>query len=454
MGIQTVFDASLDYFLAPIGRFLDDPEVTEIMVNGFNRVYIEKRGLIEETAASFESEDALRSAINNLAQSVGRAISDDRPVLDARLPDGSRVHAIIPPSARLGTYLTIRKFSRTPLTMADLIGFGSLTEVAREFIELCVLLRKNVIIAGGSGTGKTSMLGALSSAIPETERIIVIEDTSELRLHQRHCLYLETKPAQKKGQSDLTVRELFRSSLRMRPDRIVVGEVRGGEALDLIQSMISGHEGSLSTVHASSAFDALIRLETLSLMSEVEIPVYVARSQVASAIDIVVQLTRSSGTGRRRVSKISEVHRLSPDGQYQTSELFELRRAESATLNGIAHQGNGHQNQISGHDSDGGEQNGSRLPVFELNPKEDQAGKNGQGRGRRNGSGNVLRGVRGHASVGGLSGYAAGVEQESKLELVPTGVLPTFASEPYLQGLANRLNDSRALWKSPGQGGV
>ena len=325
MSRQAVFEASLRYFLQPIGEFLDDPSITEIMVNGYRQVFVEKKGQIQNTASTFHSEDALRSAVNNLAQSVGREINEDHPVLDARLPDGSRVHAIIPPSSRVGTCLTIRKFSSEPLTLDDLMGFGSLTESAREFLEICVRLRKNVIISGGSGTGKTSMLGALSRAIPETERIIVIEDTSELRLHQEHCLYLEAQPATKSTQSEMDIRELFRASLRMRPDRIVVGEVRAGEALDLIQSMISGHEGSLSTVHASSAVDAMVRLETLSLMSDVEIPVYVARAQVASAIDVIIQLTRSNEDGRRRIHAITEAMRLTADQQYQFNELYTLK---------------------------------------------------------------------------------------------------------------------------------
>ena len=194
MSRQAVFEASLRYFLSPIGMFLDDPTITEVMVNGPNQIFIEKMGIIEKTEAFFDDEDSLRSAVNNLAQSVGREINERRPVLDARLPDGSRVHAIIPPGSRVGTCITIRKFSRDPLTLEDLMKFGSLTESTREFLEICVRLRKNVIIAGGSGTGKTSMLGALSRAIPETERIIVIEDTSELRLHQEHCLYLEAQP--------------------------------------------------------------------------------------------------------------------------------------------------------------------------------------------------------------------------------------------------------------------
>ena len=381
MSRQAVFEASLRYFLSPIGIFLDDPTITEVMINGHEDVYIERKGIIEGTSASFESEDALRSAVNNLAQSVGREITERKPVLDARLPDGSRVHAIIPPGARGGTCLTIRKFSRDPLTLENLIEFGSLTDETVEFLELCVFLKKNVIIAGGTGTGKTSMLGALSRAIPESERIIVIEDTSELRLHQQHCLYLEAQPAKRKGQLALTVRELFRNSLRMRPDRIIVGEVRGGEALDLIQSMISGHEGSLSTVHASSAIDALIRLETLSLMSEVEIPVYVARAQVASAIDVVVQLTRSNETGRRRVKSISEVGRLDKENQYQFQ------------------------------------------PLYALTPSKVQNGKR-------------------HDDISKIAGVA-------ELDLLPTGNLPTFASEPYENGMQERINYSRKMWKTP-----
>lgn len=376
MSRAAVYEATLRFFLSPVNQYLDDPEITEIMINGHDQIYIERKGQIEETAAEFASEGALRSAINNLAQSVGRIISKDRPILDARLPDGSRVHAIIPPSSRVGTCLTIRKFSKTPLTMEDLIRFGSLTPSAHEFLSICVQLKKNIIISGGSGTGKTSMLGALSRAIPDSERIIVIEDTSELRLYQRHSIFLETQPATRKNQMDVTVRELFRASLRMRPDRIVVGEVRGGEALDLIQSMISGHEGSLSTVHASSAFDALVRLETLSLMSEIEIPIYVARSQVASAIDIVVQLTRSSENGRRRVSRISQVHRLDADNQYVTSDLYALQAAAET----------------------------------------------------------------GKSSEDALPG--------SHLQLVPTGTLPTFASEPFLQGMSETVRDSSELWEN------
>jgi len=313
------------YFLEPIGSLLDDESVTEIMVNGFDDIFIERHGRLEHTSARFSSEDALLSAIHNVAQWVGREINEEHPVLDARLPDGSRVHAVIPPSARTGIYLTIRKFSRETLTMEDLISLGSLSEATKEFLELCVLLRKNILISGGTGTGKTVLLGAISRAIPEEERIVVIEDTSELRLIQSHCLYLEARHADRRGRGALNVRELFVNSLRMRPDRIIVGEVRGGEALDLIQSMLSGHAGSLSTIHANSARDALIRLETLSLMSDVEIPVYVARTQVASAIDLVVQIARFTEDGSRKVTRITEARGLDDNNQYDTCDLYVSR---------------------------------------------------------------------------------------------------------------------------------
>jgi pilus assembly protein CpaF len=325
MSRQAIFEASARYFLQPIGQLLDDESVTEIMVNGFDEVYVERRGKLERTAARFDSEDALLSAIHNVAQWVGREISEEHPVLDARLPNGSRVHAVIPPSARTGIYLTIRKFSRETMTMEDLIALGSLSEAAREFLEICVLLRKNMLISGGTGTGKTVLLGAVSRAIPEQERIVVIEDTSELRLIQEHCLYLEARHSGRGGHGGLNIRELFVNSLRMRPDRIIVGEVRGGEALDLIQSMISGHAGALSTIHANTALDALIRLETLSLMSDVEIPVYVARTQVASAIDLVVQIARFTEDGSRKVTRITETRGLGEDNRYQTCDLFVSR---------------------------------------------------------------------------------------------------------------------------------
>jgi pilus assembly protein CpaF len=322
MSRQAIFEASVHYFLEPIVPLLNDESVTEIMANGYDDIYVERHGKLIHTHLRFPSEDALLSAIHNVAQWVGREISEEHPVLDARLPDGSRVHAVIPPSARTGIYLTIRKFSREALTMEDLIRFGSLSEAAKEFLDLCVRLKKNMLIAGGTGTGKTVLLGAISRAIPEEERIVVIEDTSELRLLQKHCLYLEAQHSGKAGTGGLNVRQLFVNSLRMRPDRIIVGEVRGGEALDLVQSMISGHAGSLSTIHANTALDALIRLETLSLMSDVEIPVYVARAQVASAIDLVVQIARFTEDGSRKITRITEAVALDENNRYVTKDLF------------------------------------------------------------------------------------------------------------------------------------
>lgn len=322
MSRESIFAASVDYFLRPIGPLLRDDSVTEIMVNRFDQIYIERGGRLSKTDASFVSEDALLSAVHNVAQWVGRRIDADQPILDARLPNGSRVHAVLPPGSRGGVCLTIRKFKSGGMTLDDLLAYGSLSPAAREFLELCVLLRKNVIVAGGTGTGKTSLLNALSAAIPEAERIVVIEDTSELKLNQEHCVYLEVQRPDAQGRGGLTIRQLFAASLRMRPDRILVGEVRGGEALDMIQSMLSGHAGSLSTVHASSPRDAMLRLETLSLMSDVELPVYVARAQVASAMHLVVQLSRFVEDGSRRVTRITEVRGLDAQNQYAFRDLF------------------------------------------------------------------------------------------------------------------------------------
>ncbi|MFM2096277.1 MAG: hypothetical protein RIS70_3401, partial [Planctomycetota bacterium] len=325
MSRSEIFEASTDYFLKPIADFLIDDSVTEIMVNRYNDIYVERAGKVYETDASFASEDALQSAVNNIAQWVGRRVTSEQPILDARLPNGSRVHAIIPPGCRAGTCLNIRKFKRGGMTMNDLVAYGSITEQAREFLDICVRLHKNTVVSGGTGTGKTSLLNAVSESIPEEERVIVIEDTSELKLMQKHCIYLEVQKPDQFERGGVTIRQLFVASLRMRPDRILVGEVRGGEALDMIQSMLSGHAGSLTTVHANTPRDALVRLETLSLMSDVELPVYVARAQVASAIQLVVQLTRFSVDGSRRITRITEVNGLGPDQQFATRDLFSLQ---------------------------------------------------------------------------------------------------------------------------------
>jgi len=325
MSREEVFQSTLGYFLEPIQSFLQDDSVTEIMVNGFEQIYVERNGMLFETEAQFTSDDALISAIHNVAQYVGREIDRDRPVLDARLPDGSRVHAVIPPSARTGTYLTIRKFKRDILGLQDFVRLGSLNQQVQEFLELSVQLHKNLVVSGGTGTGKTTMLNAVSTAVPEAERIVVIEDSSELQLAQKHALYLEAQQADSYGHGQVTIRDLFRASLRMRPDRIIVGEVRGGEALDMVQSMISGHTGSLTTVHATSPRDALVRLETLSLMSDVNLPVYVARAQVASAINLVVQLMRFAEDGSRKVTRITECFGLDENNQFCFQDLFVSR---------------------------------------------------------------------------------------------------------------------------------
>lgn len=335
MSRESVFESTLEYFLAPVREFLEDKSVTEIMVNGYREVYVERGGRLYETDARFDSEDALISAITNIAQYVGREIDKDRPILDARLPGGSRVHAVIPPSSRTGTYLTIRKFNRDIFSLNDFVKLGSISAEAREFLELCVRMKKNIVVAGGTGTGKTTMLNAVSTAVSESERIVVIEDSSELKLAQKHSLYLEAQQADSYGRGAVTIRDLFRASLRMRPDRIIVGEVRGGEALDMVQSMISGHTGSLTTVHATSPRDALVRLETLSLMSDVEIPIYVARAQVASAINIIVQLSRFAEDGSRKVTRVTEAFGLGQNDEYQFHDIFVSRlrgRSESGNL--------------------------------------------------------------------------------------------------------------------------
>jgi pilus assembly protein CpaF len=290
----------------PIEAFLADDSVTEVMVNGFDRIYVERAGVIEETDAAFVDEEHLGRIIDKIVARVGRRLDEASPMVDARLPDGSRVNAIIAPLSLTGATLTIRKFSRDPYTMDDLIGFGSLTEKAVHFLDSCVRGELNVLISGGTGTGKTTLLNALSASIPESERIVTIEDAAELQLQQRHVIRLESRPPNIEGQGEIRIRELVRNSLRMRPDRIVVGEVRGAETLDMLQAMNTGHEGSLTTIHANSPRDALGRLETLVLMSGLEIPLHAIREQISSALDLVVHITRLVD-GSRRISHITEV---------------------------------------------------------------------------------------------------------------------------------------------------
>lgn len=316
-----IFRETTRHFLGPVLPLLDDPAVSEILINGPDTIYFEKSGRLHRAEMKFPDAAALMAAARNIGEYVNRQIDADHHSMDARLPDGSRVHVIIPPSSRNGCCISIRKFQKSTFNLDSLVQRGSMSETAAEFLKLCVLLHKNMVIAGGTGTGKTSMLNALSASIPEHERIIVIEDSSELQLHQPHTVYLEAQPPRPDGRGHVSIRDLFVDSLRMRPDRIVVGEVRRGEALDLVQSMLSGHAGSLSTVHANTPRDAAIRLETLCMMSDVGLPVHVARTQVASAINLVVNIARL-GDGSRRVQVISELLGLDEHNQYAFRDLF------------------------------------------------------------------------------------------------------------------------------------
>ena len=318
---RAIYSETIGFFLRPVAPLLSDETISEVMINGPEAVYFERRGKLEKADCRFPDAAALTAAARNIAEYVNRQIDEDHHSVDARLPDGSRVHIIIPPASRQGICISIRKFHRSSFSLERLIEWGSLTAEAAEFLRIGVALRKNTVIAGGTGSGKTSLLNALSAAIPESERIVVIEDSSELQLNQPHTVYLEAQPARPDGRGQVTIRDLFVDSLRMRPDRIVVGEVRRGEALDLIQSMISGHAGSLTTVHASTPRDAAVRLETLCLMSDVQLPIYVARAQVASALHLVVQAARFED-GSRRIKSISEVRGLDEANNYQVADIY------------------------------------------------------------------------------------------------------------------------------------
>jgi pilus assembly protein CpaF len=290
----------------PLNELLYDDSISEVMVNGPDQVYIERKGQLTLSHVRFESEEQLIQLIREIAAFVGRRIDNDSPMVDCRLPDGSRVNAIIPPLALDGSSLTIRKFSRDPYTVQDLIGFGTLTAEAAGFLEACVKAHFNILVAGGTGSGKTTTLNVLSSFIPDTERVVTIEDAAELQLRQPHKVRLESRPARIDGTGRVTIRDLVVNALRMRPDRIVIGECRSGEALDMLQAMNTGHDGSLTTIHANTPRDTLSRLETLVLMSGVELPQRAIREQIASAIHIIVQQSRIRD-GSRRITNITEV---------------------------------------------------------------------------------------------------------------------------------------------------
>jgi pilus assembly protein CpaF len=308
--IREITDDILGY--GPLEPFLRDDTITEVMVNGFDRIYVERNGKIERTQAAFADNAHLLRIIDKIVSQVGRRVDEASPMVDARLPDGSRVNAIIPPLSLKGPTLTIRKFSRDPYTMNDLISFGTVTPKAAQFLAACVKGKLNVLISGGTGTGKTTTLNAMSAFVPNDERIVTIEDAAELQLQQEHVITLESRPPNIEGSGEIRIRELVRNALRMRPDRIIVGEVRGAETLDMLQAMNTGHEGSLTTIHANSPRDALSRLETLVLTAGVELPLRAIREQISSAFDLLVQITRLVD-GSRRITHVTEVLRMESD---------------------------------------------------------------------------------------------------------------------------------------------
>jgi len=306
----------------PVQMFLEDPTVTEIMVNAEEAIYIERDGKIIETDTRFMSRQHLRRVIDRIVAQVGRRIDESSPMVDARLPDGSRVNAIIPPLAVDGPVLTIRLFAKDPFQVDDLVSLGTMTPLVAELLWGAVSGKLNIIVSGGTGTGKTTMLNVISSFIPEGERIVTIEDAVELQLDQRHVIRLESRPPNVERKGEITIRDLMRNSLRMRPDRIIIGEARGGEALDMLQAMNTGHEGSLSTVHANSPRDALARLETMVMMAGVDLPSRAIREQVASSLDLIVHLSRMRD-GSRRVTQVTEVVGMEGD-TITTQDIFKF----------------------------------------------------------------------------------------------------------------------------------
>ena len=330
---KQIFDQVLNDLLGfgPIQSLLDDDDVSEIMVNGPKKVFVEKKGKLTKTNVTFDDDDHVLRIIDRIILPLGRHVDADSPTVDARLPDGSRVNAVVRPVAIDGPSITIRKFSKDKLQVEDLINFGSLTRAMSEFLQACVKARFNIIISGGTGSGKTTLLNVMSGFIPESERIITIEDAAELQLQQDHVMRMETKVADADGLHAVSIRELVKNSLRMRPDRIVVGEVRGGEALDMLQAMNTGHDGSLTTVHANTPRDAISRIETLVLMAGMDLPLKVVRQQVSSAVDLIVQQTRLKD-GQRKVTAVTEVAGMEGD-VIVLSDIFKFNQ-EGVTTDG------------------------------------------------------------------------------------------------------------------------
>jgi pilus assembly protein CpaF len=323
---EQLFKEILDEILGygPLQPLLDDPEISEIMVNGKNDIYIEQKGKLTKANLTFENDDQIMRIIDRIILPLGRRVDADSPTVDARLPDGSRVNIVIPPVAIDGPTITIRKFGKNRMTMKELIEKGALTENMANFIQACVVSKLNIIISGGTGSGKTTLLNAISGFIPEGNRIVTIEDAAELRLQQSHVVRMESKASNSEGKNGVTIRDMVRNSLRMRPDRIVVGEVRGGECLDMLQAMNTGHDGSLTTIHANAPRDTISRLETLTMMAGMDLPLKVIREQIASAVDLIIQLSRLKD-GSRRVTYITEVSGLEGDTGVMT-DIFKFEQ--------------------------------------------------------------------------------------------------------------------------------
>lgn len=318
---HSAYQRSIAQFLEPIAGLLADSNVSEILINGPDEIYAERRGQLAREPVRFSSAEALTSALRNIAQYVGHALDDEHPILEGHLPDGSRIEAVLPPIAAHGPSVAIRRFSKQRLTLERLLELGALNESLLELLREAVAHKRNIIVAGGTGSGKTSLLNAISGLLPANERVIVLEDARELQLQGEHVVQLGVRPADARGRGGISMRDLFKATLRLRPDRIVIGEIRGGEALDLTQAMTSGHGGCMSTVHASYPRDALSRLETMALMSDVDLPLHALRSQIASGIDLIVQTSRLPD-GRRGVTQVSEVTGCSAEDGYELRDLF------------------------------------------------------------------------------------------------------------------------------------
>jgi pilus assembly protein CpaF len=316
---KEIYEETLLAHFAPIRPLLDDPQVSEVMINGPSQIYVERKGRVERVEASFVNREALTAALRNLSQFVGKAVDEANPILEGRLPDGSRIEAVLPPASPDGPSVAIRRFSRETLTVDRLVRFGAMSELVARTLEALVVAKINLFVAGGTGSGKTSMLNALSGFIPADERVVVIEDTREVQLQRTHFVQLEARPPDPRGRGAVSIRDLFRATLRLRPDRVIVGEIRGGEALDILQAMTSGHGGCMGTLHATYPRDTLTRLETMAMMSDVEMPLPALRAQIGSGLQCVVQVSRLRD-GSRKITHVSEIA-----GYDQVAQAYVIR---------------------------------------------------------------------------------------------------------------------------------